>query len=441
MAWLPSVCFDSFQWRLPLCDASTVRLVDAMSAGDRSRRVEDLAETLLEDPSLALWAVCASRDTLGGSAANVAALAGWLAGDGRDALAAEADDGLKERPDAESAMRLAELAARAVATRRGAQRAGASPEAQLTALLSDADRWFSAVGPAVEPGCLPAWLAEARTDAADAARNASARFRDDSDEVKQRWLVAIPEAGTMLARLCLRLARLERAESDFDRTLETEKLAAMKQLAYGAGHEINNPLANISTCAQTLLFDETDPERRRKLATINAQAFRAHEMIADLMLFAMPPAIKPEAIDAAGLVDGVIDEIRPTAEAQRTVIARVGDAPDVPVEADPTQLAVAIKAIVVNALEAIGHAGRIELELRASRHEPGGTVIEIRDNGPGIPPETRRHLFDPFFSGREAGRGLGFGLSKAWRIVRSHGGRIDVESEMDRGATFRIRLK
>ncbi len=76
---------------------------------------------------------------------------------------------------------------------------------------------------------------------------------------------------------------------DFERRLEEEKLAALVELAYGASHEINNPLANIATRAQVLLREEPHPERRRMLSAIHAQAMRAHEMIADLMLFARPP--------------------------------------------------------------------------------------------------------------------------------------------------------
>jgi len=67
-------------------------------------------------------------------------------------------------------------------------------------------------------------------------------------------------------------------------------------------------------------------------------------------------------------------------------------------------------------------------------------VLTVTDTGPGIPPEIRPHIFDPFFSGREAGRGLGLGLSKAWRIVQMHGGTISVESESGTGARFIIAL-
>src|SRR3954468_13179505 len=91
--------------------------------------------------------------------------------------------------------------------------------------------------------------------------------------------------------LAARLARLDELEHRFTSALEHAKLAALKEFAYGASHEINNPLANISTRAQALLAEEPHPERRKKLATIVAQALRAHEMISDLMLFAKPPPL------------------------------------------------------------------------------------------------------------------------------------------------------
>src|SRR6266576_6855302 len=85
--------------------------------------------------------------------------------------------------------------------------------------------------------------------------------------------------------------------SEFSAAVEAAKLQALYNFAYGLSHEINNPLANISARAQTLLVDEQNPERRRKLATIVQQAFKAHEMIADLMLFARPPLRRLEEAD------------------------------------------------------------------------------------------------------------------------------------------------
>ena len=220
----------------------------------------------------------------------------------------------------------------------------------------------------------------------------------------------------------------------------------MKELAYGASHEINNPLANISARAQTLLRDERDPERRRALESIQQQALRAHEMISDLMLFARPPQLELAPVDAGVLVRQIAAEMQ--AECQRRDIAMSATADaDLPVlRADAVQLAVAVRALAANAVEAIGRGGNVEItanSLPGALPDADGDSpwlrVEVRDDGPGIAAEIRPHVFDPFFSGREAGRGLGFGLSKAWRIVHEHGGRLTAENA-ERGAIFRIEL-
>jgi signal transduction histidine kinase len=221
--------------------------------------------------------------------------------------------------------------------------------------------------------------------------------------------------------------------------LEQAKLDAIKELAYGASHEINNPLANIAARAQTLLKGEADSERRRALEAIHQQALRAHEMISDLMLFARPPRLERRPVDVPALVREVQAELAPECR-RRAIELHVDDDPKLPfVPADPVQLAVAVKALCTNSLEAIGRNGRIDVA--ASRSADGGSLeILVRDDGPGIAPAARSHLFDPFYSGREAGRGLGFGLSKCWRIVTEHGGQVSVADGLKRGAAFTVSL-
>jgi signal transduction histidine kinase len=250
------------------------------------------------------------------------------------------------------------------------------------------------------------------------------------------------------AELARRLARLTELEQAFDAAVETAKLDALKEFAYGASHEINNPLANISARAQTLLQDERDPERRRRLAAINSQAFRAHEMIADVMLFARPPRMERRPVDLAALVASLLDELAESAAAQGTQLIWASPSESIVARVDPVHLRVALHALVTNALEALAAGGRVEFLVRRvaapaerSIHLAGDSVeILISDSGPGIPPHVRPHIFDPFYSGREAGRGLGMGLSKCWRIIREHGGRIDVESVAGAGAIFKIVL-
>jgi signal transduction histidine kinase len=269
---------------------------------------------------------------------------------------------------------------------------------------------------------------------------------DDQTLIEKVAAVSKP-LGALLAE---RLARLAELECAFDVALEAAKLDALKEFAYGASHEINNPLANISARAQTLLQDERDPERRRRLAAINAQAFRAHEMIADVMLFARPPRMERQAVDLAELVASLLDELSEPAATQHTQFLWNPPLEPIVASVDPVHLRVALKAIVANALEALAEGGRIEIIVRrgmslgtlsaTSSATRDSVEIVISDSGPGIPDHARSHIFDPFFSGREAGRGLGMGLPKCWRIVREHGGQIDVESPAGRGATFKIAL-
>ncbi len=258
-----------------------------------------------------------------------------------------------------------------------------------------------------------------------------------------QWRDALIELMQALPALVDRLQRLDELEHDFAGALEKAKLDALKEFAYGASHEINNPLANISARAQTLLQEERDPERRRRLAAINSQAFRAHEMIADLMLFARPPRMARADTDLASLVRAIVATLSDSAAAQNTQLAVSSIGESLVARVDPVQMRVALRALLTNALEALGEGGRIETTVRAAsagERRAAGFEIIVADTGPGIAAEIRPHIFEPFYCGREAGRGLGLGLSKCWRIVTEHGGRIDVESPLAGGATFTIRL-
>lgn len=221
----------------------------------------------------------------------------------------------------------------------------------------------------------------------------------------------------------------------FQHLLQTEKLAALRQLAYGASHEINNPLANIAMRAEMLLRGEADPDRQRKLQVIRQQALRAHEMISDLMLFANPPRPTLQPIELRAWLAQLREELLGEVQlAGGELIVEAGT--EQTVVGDPVQLAEAVRALVRNSLEAQPVGARILLA--AGVDARGGTYLEVSDNGPGISDEIARHMFDPFFSGREAGRGLGFGLPKAWRIAESHGGQLCCLNRAPGQTRFRI---
>jgi signal transduction histidine kinase len=226
-----------------------------------------------------------------------------------------------------------------------------------------------------------------------------------------------------------------------DDALESAKLAALAEFAAGAGHEINNPLTVIVGRAQLLLRGEPDPERRRDLAVIIAQARRITEMIADLRLFAACPEMEHQAVDVSALVREAVESLRPDAEEQQTTLAYNSEpaatATTLSVSGDPVQLLSAVRALLQNALEAVASGGRVEVAASVAQ---GEVRITVSDDGPGITPEQLPHIFEPFYSARQAGRGIGMGLSKCWRIVSGHGGRIDVQSRLGAGAVFTISL-
>ncbi len=262
-----------------------------------------------------------------------------------------------------------------------------------------------------------------------------------------------PSAEALSPHLRASLSRLEQLERRFDEALEAAKLEAMAEFAAGAGHEINNPLAIISGRAQLLLQGEADAERRRELSVIAAQAFRVYEMIADMMLFARPPRPVFAPVDLSELIDRVIESLAAKAQSRQSTLRRTDRREPVRIVADRTQLIVAVRALCENALAAVGDHGRVELATEividptndVSTNGPSPEMtrvarLEVRDHGSGITPEVRRNIFDPFYSGRAAGRGLGLGLSKCWRIVKLHGGHIDVQSEVGQGTTFTVLL-
>lgn len=289
---------------------------------------------------------------------------------------------------------------------------------------------------------LPPWLANASEGGKNIVTSAAKidpPIRQSAEAMSRQWAARIPRAAEIYARVLQHVAAPQR---DFEARLRREKLASLKQFTYGASHELNNPLFNISSRAQVLLRDEQNPERRRKLSTIYSHAMRASEMIKEMALAAHPPQPAVERCRIAEVLRGVVAELSQQAREQHAVVELAADADSsFEIDADPTQIAVAVREICLNALAALQRASRPG-KVTLSVHPIGRDAIEItvRDDGPGLDARTRRHLFDPFFSGYESGRGLGFGLTKCWQIIDAHGGRIDVESRTGEGTVFAIRL-
>ncbi len=484
---LPRLLAGSACWHLPLNDHATFELVRVLLLDDLAERELVVAELMSVDPALTLWAVCAAGSAHGAGAAGASGpetprcvldLAQWFARHALQLLRWTPEDvsGLAAARDVRARWRELAVDAVAVATIAADQLSddAVAAEAFLFGLLRNAPDWLRSCGPRVSLArptcsCLPDWLMQllrersrgGRGEVVEQVTRAMKLWRESGRKgrrvaeidvteallTRRRWQASGrggEGAQHLLVQLTERLRRLHALEHDFQHLLEQQRLASLGELAYGASHEINNPLANISTRAQTLLADESDPERRRTLAIINTQALRANEMIADMMLFARPPELVCQEFNLVALVENVVRELADEARLQGTELLCRSSLSQLTFQGDVTQLAAAIRAVCVNALEAIGAEGELEVTVEQSEAAGDGSLpcarVAIRDTGPGLTPHVRRHMFDPFFSGREAGRGLGFGLSKCWRIVTLHAGRIDVTSQLRQGTTLVIEL-
>ena len=225
-----------------------------------------------------------------------------------------------------------------------------------------------------------------------------------------------------------------------------EKLAAVGRLAAGVVHEINNPLATISACAEALearvnegVFDGS-PARddlREYLGLIRSEAFRCKSITMGLLDFSRTRTSDHVTIN---LADVIRSAVRLLSHQKRSadVDLKVEIAHDLlPVSGDPGQLQQAVIALATNALDAMGESGVLTI---VGRNEDGKVVIEVTDTGVGIPTENLPKIFEPFFTTKEIGRGTGLGLAVCYGILTEHGGTLDVQSTVGTGTTFTITL-
>jgi len=246
-------------------------------------------------------------------------------------------------------------------------------------------------------------------------------------------------SGQLIEQLCHVLTSTNGLDPASARQLRDIKLEAMAEFAAGAGHEINNPVATIAGRSALLLKSETDPERRRILETIGGQAYRIRDMIGDAMTYARPPEPTAEEFNPAVDILQISQNLREQfADKQATIEMSLDET--ITLIADREQFRVVASCLIKNSLEAIDTDGLIGIELglttgsEADGSQPARGLIRfaVSDNGVGLNAIEREHLFDPFYSGRQAGRGLGFGLSKCWQILRLHKGTVEaIESPSD----------
>lgn len=225
-----------------------------------------------------------------------------------------------------------------------------------------------------------------------------------------------------------------------------EKLAAVGRLAAGVVHEINNPLATISACAEALesriqdgSFDSSTSidDLREYLGLIRSEAFRCKSITTGLLDFSRMRAAQHVLLDLADVVNSTV---RLLVHQQRggKIEFRVEASDNLPlVFGDHGQLQQAIITLATNAIDAMPSGGVLTI---SSRSEGSNLLVEVNDTGVGIAPENIAKIFEPFFTTKEVGQGTGLGLAVCYGILTEHGGSLDVQSGLGVGTTFTMTL-
>ncbi len=256
------------------------------------------------------------------------------------------------------------------------------------------------------------------------------------------------EITELAAALNEMTARFQEIRDDLDRQVQfrtkevirSEQLASVGFLAAGVAHEINNPLASIAMCAESLedrLNGSTDAVTTRYLQLIQNEAFRCKGITERLLDFSRVGEVRRQATAVGVVVADVVDMLRHVGRFADKQVS-IADGPDVLVMANPQEIKQVALNLLVNAFDSIGPEGEVRVSVSRDGDE---AVLVLADDGCGMDEEVLQHLFEPFFTRRASGQGTGLGLSIVHRIIADHGGRIEVTSPgPGAGAIFRVIL-
>ena len=237
--------------------------------------------------------------------------------------------------------------------------------------------------------------------------------------------------------------RLEGQSRDlYHQLLQTEKLSALGQTVSGVAHELNNPLATILTWSERLAARPLDDVTKRGVETILSESERAAKIVRNLLTFSRKRHTTRAMIDLNQVVREtlVLRSYEQRASNLTTIDALASGLPHV--FADPHHVKQVLLNLIINAEQAMLAAhGRGTLVTRTWYDaDQESVVLEINDDGPGVPDEVQAKIFDPFFTTKAIGKGTGLGLTVAYAIVQDHGGHIRVKSEPGHGASFFVEL-
>lgn len=232
-------------------------------------------------------------------------------------------------------------------------------------------------------------------------------------------------------------AAYEQLQKNVERWKQAERLSAIGQLAAGLAHEIRTPLAAIEGAADLLRSERSDAALQEEMTSIlQKESKRLNRLLTEMLDYARPRRPEFRFTGLGPLADGIARLLQVQAAKKQVVVRVEVDENAPPVECDPEQIRQVLLNLALNAVQAADGPG--EVVVRGGVGGTGRARITVSDHGPGISEEVRGHLFEPFYTTKNDGTGLG--LAVARQIVEAHGGTIVVEANEPRGTRFVIEL-
>ena len=247
------------------------------------------------------------------------------------------------------------------------------------------------------------------------------------DAYSQRHVALVGEVAEVVSGLFHRLEDLEELERRADHIREVQNLALVGQLAAGAAHEINNSLTAVLGYCDLLLSDDLEPSTREGVTIVNKAAHQVHAISRVLLNLARRQRSDKEPLQLRELVEEMVQLIRRQLENENVGLVRNLDKNLPRVNGHAGQLQQVVLNLIQNSRDAILESGSSGTVIVGSYQRGDSIVLEVADDGPGIPPEICGDIFEPFFTTKKASDGTGLGLSVCREIIADHRGKIYVD--------------
>ncbi|HTX99348.1 MAG TPA: ATP-binding protein [Bacteroidota bacterium] len=268
--------------------------------------------------------------------------------------------------------------------------------------------------------------------------------------MRERLMSAMNDLNKLTADLETKVEqRTQQLKAAHQKLLQTDRLASLGQLSASVAHEINNPLSgvlNLSMLMQRILKDdgiphERIPEYRKYLSQVVNETSRVGRIVSDLLAFSRRSKPQTTMADLNSIIRTTVSLVSHKLSLSNVVVNESLQEDLPPLRCDSSQIQQVVMNLVMNAAEAtsVKEGGCVKVRTGASE-DRSSIVMEVQDDGEGIPPENLEKIFDPFFTTKGEGKGVGLGLAVVYGVINAHGGDIEVESIVGKGTTFKVIL-